>query len=446
MAGCIEAVEWFLSDTPLRLYLAFTKSKGARTDSRLKHLGQSPGGFEGVVSKWLDNGRKLLALLPTLSLNRRPNPSQGNLVIHAAVLGTPSQKANELIKYLIDACPVSLSTKSANLQIPLQVAVQLGRVEAVKMLLAAGGDQTVKNSAWENLLHAALVHNPTVKQIRPVLELLDRGLLAQMIKERTHLGKDGRTPIHLWLSQKVRGDLQGCKLKGLCDMLDFLLAISPSDARQALSMLDGAGNTALHTLIVQEAHPDIIRKVIDFHPPLLYRESAVGRTPVEVARDRFMRGVVMARPKNDYSTQSSVATLADRSPDTFVSSAEVTAGRAAKNSRPRSRVAEIWDVFSQRAGHVGAEGEKRRLVGLHEANEVAKRLGEGQASSRFGFRGLVHSARSGEDGQAGEKQKQEQPNTDIVTRNWALTPWVYPADRDRTGDAAPCSDCGMRHD
>ena len=378
-------------------------------------------------------------------LNRRPNPSQGNLVIHTAVLGKPSQKANELIKYLIDTCPSSLSTKSANLQIPLQVAVQLGRVDAVKMLLAAGGDQTVKNSASENLLHAALVHNPTVKQIRPVLELLDRELLAHMIKERTHLAKDGRTPLHLWLSHKVRGDLQGCKLKSLCDVLDFLLAISPSDARLALAMLDGAGNTALHTLIVQEAHPDIIRKVIDFHPPLLFRESAVGRTPVEVARDRFMRGVVMTRPKAEYNTQSSVATLADRSPDTFVSRAEATAGAAAKNSRPRSRVAEIWDVFSERAGHAGAEGEKRRLVGLHEANEVAKRLGEGQASSRFGFRGLVHSPSSGADGQAGGEQKRE-PNTDIVTRNWALNPWVYPADRDRTGDAAPCSDCGMKHD
>jgi hypothetical protein len=48
-------VEWFLSDTPLRHYLAFTKSKAARDDVRLKHLAQAPGGFEGAISKWLND-------------------------------------------------------------------------------------------------------------------------------------------------------------------------------------------------------------------------------------------------------------------------------------------------------------------------------------------------------------------------------------------------------
>lgn len=36
--GCIESVEWFLSDAPLRNYLEFGKSKGAKEDLRLKHL------------------------------------------------------------------------------------------------------------------------------------------------------------------------------------------------------------------------------------------------------------------------------------------------------------------------------------------------------------------------------------------------------------------------
>ncbi len=54
-AGRIETVEWFLSDTPLRHYLAFAKSKAARDDVKLKHLAQAPGGFDGAISKWLDD-------------------------------------------------------------------------------------------------------------------------------------------------------------------------------------------------------------------------------------------------------------------------------------------------------------------------------------------------------------------------------------------------------
>jgi hypothetical protein len=54
-SGCIESVEWFLSDTPLRQYLAFAKSKAARDDARLKHLAHAPGGFDGAISKWLND-------------------------------------------------------------------------------------------------------------------------------------------------------------------------------------------------------------------------------------------------------------------------------------------------------------------------------------------------------------------------------------------------------
>lgn len=52
-AGSIESVEWFLSDTPLRQYLEFSKSKVASEDSRLIHLSQASGGFEKVITKWL---------------------------------------------------------------------------------------------------------------------------------------------------------------------------------------------------------------------------------------------------------------------------------------------------------------------------------------------------------------------------------------------------------
>lgn len=53
LGGSLESVEFFLGDAPHRLYGEFGKSKAAREDSRLKHLKESPGGFDRAISKWL---------------------------------------------------------------------------------------------------------------------------------------------------------------------------------------------------------------------------------------------------------------------------------------------------------------------------------------------------------------------------------------------------------
>lgn len=53
LGGSVEGVEFFLGDAPHRLYGEFGKSKTAREDARLKHLSQSPKGFERAITKWL---------------------------------------------------------------------------------------------------------------------------------------------------------------------------------------------------------------------------------------------------------------------------------------------------------------------------------------------------------------------------------------------------------
>lgn len=60
--GNIASVEWFLSDAPHRHYTDFGKSKTAREDPRLKHLSQSPGGFDRAISKWLGIQSKYAAI------------------------------------------------------------------------------------------------------------------------------------------------------------------------------------------------------------------------------------------------------------------------------------------------------------------------------------------------------------------------------------------------
>jgi hypothetical protein len=53
LGGRLESVEFFLSDAPHRIYGEFGKSRIAKEDSRLKHLKDSPGGFDRAISKWL---------------------------------------------------------------------------------------------------------------------------------------------------------------------------------------------------------------------------------------------------------------------------------------------------------------------------------------------------------------------------------------------------------
>ena len=53
LAGNLDSVEFFLGDTPHRLYSEFSKSKASRDDIRFKHLKESPGGFDRAISKWL---------------------------------------------------------------------------------------------------------------------------------------------------------------------------------------------------------------------------------------------------------------------------------------------------------------------------------------------------------------------------------------------------------
>lgn len=53
LKGSLESVEWFLGDAPLRHYREFGASKVAKEDPRLKHLTESPGGFDRAITKWL---------------------------------------------------------------------------------------------------------------------------------------------------------------------------------------------------------------------------------------------------------------------------------------------------------------------------------------------------------------------------------------------------------
>ncbi|KPM38970.1 hypothetical protein AK830_g7594 [Neonectria ditissima] len=467
LGGSVESVEFFLGDAPHRLYNEFSKSKTAREDSRLKHLKESPGGFDRAISKWLG--------------------ADNDLVIHCAVLATPGTAANELLEYLVEACPGALEKKNSQGDSPLMVACRLGRVEFVKILLGGNADQSTRNSKGENILHAALAGNPKAKQLRGLLDILDTGLRSHLFLHRKNLNENGTTPLHTWVSQASavppentnRYNRYNCYYnsyvtkpysneRDAVQMLELLLEYSKGEE---LEMLNGAGDTCLHTIVMQNML-SLAHVLITFKPSLLYRENAVGRTPAEVAQDR-LTGVRFAKPKNlDLNKDNKAPALKNKKPQEFADKAaqesetseqtmKLLADLDLSGTYSKNEVSQILGSMGVRKNDHGnnilsdeaAKGvmwdlcltatekhpSKRRLVSLNEANDVAKRLGEKYSASRY----FSIQARNEDDDDVDKEDQEDKEITDFATdqlRSRLGQAWVVKgskkADSDSESDAA----------
>ncbi|KAK4153422.1 ankyrin repeat-containing domain protein [Chaetomidium leptoderma] len=358
--GRIETVEWFLSDTPLRQYLAFAKSKAARDDVKLKHLAQAPGGFDGAISKWLND--------------------QNELVLHAAIYAPPSKEATELVSYLVKSQPSLLDVRAANGATPLLLAYRLGRLDAAKILIDAGADQTTKDQERNNLLHVALHNTPSVKMLKPMLDLLDRGALVPMLKERNKLEQGGRTPLHQHCFVATVNGFPYITASAVIRMIKLLTNISPETAKQAFKMLDGTGDTPLHTLLAKNADPTIVRAVINFDQSLLCCENAVGRTPAEVAHDIYLSDHVKPSHWNSYRPDDSVSSLVSAYTSTFL---KPKCSDEPNEHESKTTIAKNWRLCAETMERNGQP--KRTLVSLNSANFVAKRLGQQHMWARYRF-------------------------------------------------------------
>jgi len=351
-----------------------------------------------------------------LSRQRHKLTVSGDLVLHAAVMAPPSKKATELVAYLVKQCPEVLNTKSVQQMTPLAVACLLGRVEAAKVLIDAGADQTIKSEGWKNLLHSALHFTPTVSEFKPLLRLLNAQLVERMFRERSNLEQLGRTPLHQWIAEAAFSWKANIYSEGeMVKMFKLLLGISPSATDRALRMLDSAGDTPLHSLVLNDSSRslELARVVVEHDPELLFRENAVGRTPIEVARERFIASRIQQPNYPNYYPDKSVATWLRASPEEFVKKNDEG---DAKEHEDSSNVAKLWRLCEETLAKF-PELPKRQLVSLHEANDVAKRLGEQHMRFRYQF-SIKNSPSSDNEnacGPEGEK-KQRRRHSDIVQR------------------------------
>jgi hypothetical protein len=308
------------------------------------------------------------------------------------------------------------------------VASRLGRLEIVKILVDAGADQSTKDEGYSNILHMALDMNPTAEQLQGFLVLLDQDLLNHLFRDRGHLKLTGQTPLHKWLSNLV--DTRNYRhnyYKSTDEIIAVLKLLLKYSQGRELELLDGAGDTPLHTLVSGQRDPRIIRELLEFRPQLLYRENAVGRTPAEVANDRFMASKIVQPSNPTFYNTHGVLALVNRSPEDFAKDAE-------KGKTKDSVTEQIWNLCSE---YLGKYPGKRRLVSLYEANDVAKRLGERQATnSRYGYRVVPSDGEDEVDGGASSvDEKAWKKKSDFVGKNWVFPP--YKAWLDPEKDAIP---------
>jgi ankyrin repeat protein len=352
-------------------------------------------------------------------------------VIHCAVLAQPGDKADELLEFLVETCPDFIEKKNSEGDTPLLVACRLGRIDAVRILLAANADQSARNQKGENIVHAAISCNPKAHRLRELLDLLDPGLRSHLFLQRKNLSENGTTPLHTWVSQasgrqagnNSRNDWRrysgyGYTMpynrdeKELVSMLDLLLEYSKGEE---LEMLNGAGDTCLHTAIMTDMLA-VVRVLVQFKPSLLYRENAVGRTPAEVAQDQLTGQKFTMPDKPSLNGQDHVSNIVNKNEEDFVHEATVE-GRTFEQTRVLLQELGLSDTYTSNEvpmilASMGVEGHhsgnnklggrtidgvlwdlcrtamqkhpgSRRLVSLNEANDVAKRLGEKYSASRY---------------------------------------------------------------
>lgn len=353
------------------------------------------------------------------------------LVLHCAVMATETEESIDLVKYLIKTCLWSLEAKDALSNTPLLTAASLGRVQFMRLLIAAGADESVRNSSGENVIHRLVSEVEESDQFKAALDLLDADLRAYLFKQRCNLENGGLTPLHRLVGESRNDASHYTRQRE--QILELLLEYSKG---VEIEMLNAAGDSVLHTAVMRRS-PWLTQFLVDFHPKLLYRENAVGQTPAELACHNYM-AEFFVEPSNTMPREQGSG------PDEWMRSI-----RAAAKSSPPSKYANsaggVWEICrTEMARHP----DKRSLVSLHEANDVAKRLGEQYTSSRY-----VSSGPCVDDYEESEQGADDEATKFVVQswRNNRQSAWKQhkteeELERERQARLGKmCTECGHRH-
>ena len=367
------------------------------------------------------------------------------------------------------------------------VACRTGRPNFVKILVDGNADQSVRNVRGENIMHAVLEDTPSPHRLAPLIKHLDADLVAHLMVQRNNLSENGLTPLHYWVCKATGASTQSIRNyqtsrysryynyrseptmeyedPAAIKLLNILLKAARGEG---LELLNGPGDTPLHTAIMQDA-TSIARTLINFNPRLLNRENAVGRTPAEMAHDRLI-AERLSKPDTIENRSGEVFSgLPQRSPASFVKKegeeepspeqvasklSEVGLSGVYKPAYLRSildllgegtsksayllvkevKLRVMWDICSTAMERFPSQ---RRLVSLNEANDVAKRLADSYTASRY-FTVSTYGA----DGE--EKHVDDYATVQLGNRKRYA--WTVPEYKGKESGWRKCPECEHYHE
>ncbi|KAH7311442.1 hypothetical protein B0I35DRAFT_481406 [Stachybotrys elegans] len=239
-------------------------------DELVQRISKEYGSWEAAVDAWLGL-RKDLAIHCAVLRGSSPNNHEGWLA-----------RVQRMVEYM----PQSLDKKAGSGCSPLWLAFYYCQPETVKLLIDAGADQTTCNKKGQNILHALLLSdvpspsddNPDEEQralekMESCIKLIDPRLLASLFTGRCSIGPTGLTP----LASFVFHGHHNVKI------LQLISRYMPDDV---YTMIDGAGQTPMHQLILNKTHRgmwQMIRELASIHPRVLMQENTMGQTPYDLA-------------------------------------------------------------------------------------------------------------------------------------------------------------------
>ena len=367
--GSLEQVEWFMSDTPLRCYKQFEQTH--QDDKRLQRLSQVPGGFEGMVKRFMN--------------------TRSQLAIHCCIARHQTAESIEMLKYLVKAIPDGLESRSADGMTPLLLAYRTHNLEAVKILLDCGADQTVRDKEGMNVLHQITATTATfmvdLTHVRNLIETIDKRLISGMCLQRCSRSPGSLTPLALIVAQHYGSN------EIRVDMARLILEYSQG---AELGLLNGEGHTPLHVVArtdptqICHHHFKLASVLAEHRPELVAWENATGKSPLEMVEDntlaRKCSNIISGPNKRARRTAygRGADSITDFSPQSFLKPT-IDNTKALEDLdinldcdvgvSSSQRVERLERLLQDTQAKLDAEGKgKRRLVTLNEASEVARRL------------------------------------------------------------------------
>ncbi|KAL8726219.1 MAG: hypothetical protein Q9166_006844 [cf. Caloplaca sp. 2 TL-2023] len=357
-AGSLAAVEWFFSDTPLRLYREYRDKH--KDDERLQKLAEAPGGYEQAVGSWLKQ--------------------RNNLALHGAVLSNVKhEKSLEVVQYLIAIMPDSIDLGSAQKSLtPLALAFVIGRLDAAEALIKAGADQTTRDSTGKNLVHMSLLYasqasKTDTKKFKDLLELIDKRVIRSLLTERCNDGPGGLTPLALWLAKPSWHPYSwyGHSRRQSNLAPETFHILQEFGGAEALTTMDGSGQFPLH-VAVKSSYAEMVKLILEYDPALLARENAMGQTPLELAHSMYVRECAKGNPEIRHL---GYRPLEKREPKDFALKENKIEYEDDNDDDEdwNNAITKTWEICKACAER---EPRKRKLVSVIEAREVAKRLAD----------------------------------------------------------------------